>query len=217
MSSPVAVPKCEEPLKLTAGDEVNFVKKLSRFLATNGWLISYTAIGGGSLIQWPCTVAVDTTSYDVIIPAALTLNYIPGDYQLQGFVSNAATGERYQFYANNFRVFPNLQTAQANLDLTTHAQRMLVQVEAQLELVAQNILLETDVEGTKILREKRNDLLMMRNKYLQERKGEIAAENARNHRPTGRRIKTVLVITLPGNVAGSQFGAGNSVYNTQWP
>ena len=203
----------KEPSQITQGDTVKFKKKLTDYPATDGWSLLYAIRGNGQDISFTSTADFD--AHEISVPASTTADWLPAEYELQGFAVKA--DEQHQIYIGSLTISANLATAPADKDVRTHAQKMLASIEQQLEQCAQNILLQTTVEGTSVLRERRMELLRLRQSYLQERRGEIAAENARNSKPTGRKIKTVLSITPPGSIAGSQFGAGNSVFNTQFP
>lgn len=203
----------KEPSQITQGDTVKFKKKLTDYPATDGWSLLYAIRGNGQEISFTSTADVDT--HVISVDESVTALWLPAEYELQGFA--VKTDEQHQIYEGSLTISANLATAPADLDTRTHAQKMLASIEAELEKCAKNILLSTTVEGTTVLRERRMELLRVRQSYLQERRGEIAVENARNGKPTGRKIKTVLSITPPGSIAGSQFGAGNSVFNTQFP
>lgn len=205
--------KWKEPSQITQGDTVKFKKKLTDYPATKGWSLVYAIRGNGQDISFTSTTDVDT--HVIEVDESVTQDWLPADYLMQGFA--VKSDERNQIYEGSLTILPNLQTASPDKDTRTHAQKMLASIEAELEKCAKNILLSTTVEGTTVLRERRMELLRLRQSYLQERRGEIAAENARNGKPTGRKIKTVLSITPPGSIAGSEFGAGNSVFNTQFP
>lgn len=211
-----APPSFHEPNQIAQGQTISFTRKLWKYLASNGWSLTYSLRGNGQSIEFISTVNADGMSHDVIVPAAVTELWLPAPYQLEGRAINT-DGTVEQFYLNNFTVTPDLSTSAPDVDLRTHAQKMLESVEAQLEQCVKNILVDTTVEGTRILREKKNELLQFRQKYFQERQGEIAREAAKNGRPNPRKIRTVLSITAPATIALRQFGAGCSVYDNNWP
>lgn len=203
-----------EPAQIAQGEAISFTKKLANYPASDGWSLTYSLRGNGQAISFSSTASVD--DHVILVDAATTETWIAGDYQLSGSAIHT-DGRNHQFYLNNFLITPDLATAAPDVDVRTHAQKMLVDIQAQLEQCAKNTLLDTTVEGTRILRERRMELLQMRQAYIQERRGEIARENAKNGRPTGRRIKTVLSIMAPGNASQTEFGAGNSVFNYENP
>ena len=209
-----APPSYHEPSQIAQGQTISFTKKLAKYPASAGWSLTYSLRGNGQQISFSSTASVD--DHVILVAAATTESWLAGDYQLSGSVINT-DGTNEQFYLNSFSITPDLATADGGIDLRTHAQKMLVDIEAQLEQCAKTILLSTTVEGTTILRERRTELLTLRQAYIQERRGEIARESAKNGRPTGRRIKTVLSIMAPGNASQTESGAGNSVFNYNNP
>ena len=210
----VAPVSYHEPSQIAQGQTISFTKKLANFPASAGWSLTYSLRGNGQQISFSSTASVD--DHVILVGAATTETWLAGEYQLSGSAIST-DGKDFQFYLNNFLITPDLATADGGIDLRTHAQKMLVDIEAQLEQCAKNILRSTTVEGTTILREERKSLLEVRQAYVQERRGEIARENAKNGRPTGRRIKTALSIMAPGNASQTEFGAGNSVFNYNNP
>lgn len=206
--------KKREPSQITQGETVQFIRHLPDYPATDGWSLLYAMRGNGQDIEFTSVASDD--DHSVTVDAAVTALWLPADYELQGFVVNT-DGTKTQFYLAPVTVLPNLATAAPDLDVRTHAQKMLSSIEAELEQLAQSSILSSTVEGTTIMRERRTELLMLRQKYTQERRGEVAAARAKAGLPTGRKIKTVLAVMPPGPVEGQQFGAGNSIFNTQWP
>jgi hypothetical protein len=203
-----------EPSQLSAGDTICFTRKLPLYAASQGWSLEYAARGGAQVINFVSVASGD--NHLVTVPAAVTETWIPAEYQLEGWALNV-DGIRKQIYLAALLVAPDLASAPGDIDVTTHAQRMLASIETELEKLAQNVLDETDVEGTKIIRAKRLELASQRNHYLQERRKEIAKENAKSGKPTGRKIKSFLYVTSPGINSSRVFGAGNSVWNLQDP
>ena len=201
-----------EPTQITQGDTIEFTRCLPNQPATGGWSLLYALRGNGQAIEFTSTAS--GSDHAVLVPATTTELWLPADYQLEGWAVNT-DGTRKQIYLAGLLITPDLATASPDVDVTTHAQRMLVLVEEQLEACAKNILLQTTVEGTTILRERRTELLMLRNRYIQERRGEIAAEKAKSGQPTGRKIRTIFAITQPSTAR--IIGAGNSVYNLSNP
>ena len=212
MANPVATPSRREPVTLAAGDQVNFVRSLSKYLATDGFSISYEALGGGTNIQWASAVDADGKSFDVIIPSATTAAYVPGEYELNGYATNAATGERYQFYSNVLTVTPNLQNLPADFDTSTHASRMLAHCEATLERMAQHDLNDSTTEQVEFHRKKVKEMTDLRDSYLRERENELQKEAAIAGRPNRKKIKLRLLVTNPA-FGLNQFGAGNNQEN----
>lgn len=203
-----------EPAQIAQGDTVSFTRQLPLYPASAGWSLLYAMRGNGQQIQFTSTANGD--DHVILVAAAITETWLPADYVLEGWAV-FTDGTRNGIYKAQLKVTPDLATAPGDVPVTTHAQRMLAGIETQLEKMALNVLDMTDVEGTRIQRAKRMELYQMRAHYLRERQGEIARDRARAGLPTGRKIKTVLRITPPVMTGANQFGAGNSVYNTNFP
>ena len=202
-----------EPQQIASGDTINFHRWLDKYPASQGWSLLYAMRGGAQAISFVSTP--DGDGHCVNVPSVTTEGWLPAEYLLEGFAVNV-DGDRYQIYLAPLIVTIDQSTAPPDADVTTHAQRMISSIECELEKMAKNVLDMTDVEGTRVQREKRNELLKLRQKYLQERRKEVAQMRARSGQSTGRKIGSVFNITRPGNTRNT-FGAGNSVYDTQWP
>lgn len=180
-----------EPISLTAGDTISFTKSLADYPATGGWSLKYELRGGAQAIEFTSTASGD---YHVLaVTAATTLTWLPAEYVLFGFAIKG--GERHEFFKASFEVKPDAATSAADADVTTHAQRMITKLEAVLEGKAGDDIIDSEIEGTVIRRMPFDDIRKMRAKYRRERQAEIAQENARLGRPTGRKILTRLCIT----------------------
>ena len=200
-----------EPLSLAAGDSVEFTRSLGRYLVSDGWGIIYEGVGGGSKIEWQSTPNADGKSHDIDIAAATTLSYAAGDYDLSGFAVNGVTGERFQFYKGNLTVAINLQTAQGDTAVKTHAQRMLENLEATLERMAAHDLNDSSTEGVEFHRKKLEEVRQQRDHYLRERENELQKEAALNGKPSRKKVHLRFNITQPAGL--NQFGAGNNQEN----
>ena len=201
--------KSLEPLVLVSGDTVKFTRSLGAYLASDGYSLAYEGIGGGSKIEWISTVNADGKSHDINIAAEDTAGYAAGDYELNGFAINAATGERFQFYFGNLTISLNAQAAQGDAVVTTHAQRMLASLENTLERMAQHDLNDSSTEGVEFRRKKLEEVRQQRDHYLRERENELLKEAAMMGRPSRKKIKLRLLVTQPAGL--NQFGAGNNV------
>ena len=206
--------KWHEPITLAQGETISFTRMLSDFLPSDGWSLTYALRGGAQAISFSSTSSGN--SHIILVPSAITATWLAGTYQLEGLAVNT-DGTKHQFYLNNFAVTTDLTTAPADLDTRTFAQKMLENIESALLDLSQNSLQRTSVEMTEIDRVRRLDLMAQREKLLQERRGELARQAAKNQKPTGRKIQTVLFVTAPGTISGQQFGAGNSVNDYQYP
>jgi hypothetical protein len=90
--------------------------------------------------------------------------------------------------------------------LQTFAQQMLQQIEAQLLLLAQNILQETDQQRTRILFAKRAELEVQRRQYLEERQNEVNIQNLRNGKSNANDLVPVFGIPQGFGIPGCPWG-----------
>lgn len=200
-----------EPTQITQGDTISFTKTLSQYPATDGWSLLYSLRGNGQDLQFTSTAS--GSDHEILVDAAETELWLPSDYQMEGWAVNG--DQRFQIYLSSLVITPDLATAAPDVDVRTHAQKMLALVEQQLEQCAKNILITTTVEGTAIERERRNELLRFRQSYIQERRGQLATEDAKAGRPNRRKIKTFLNVMQP--FAGNGAAFGSSIFNLELP
>ena len=189
-----------EPIQINAGDTISFTKLFADYSAADGWTLTYSLLAGPVPITF--VAVANGAEFDITVADTVTANWIPDEYLLIGFVEKS--GERYEVYSGTLLVKENPETAEVMP--TTHAQRMLAKLEAVLEGKASDDILDSEIEGTIIRRMPFSEIYKLRAKYRRERQGEIATENARNGRPTGRKVVTRLAVTFPTN--SPYIGAG---------
>jgi len=200
----MAVPNKQfEPLKLAAGDTINFLKGLPDYPASQGWSLKYEARGGAQPIEFVSASIGD--SHQVTVPAATTAGWLPGNYQLVGYAENAAAGEREQFYQNFLTITPNMEGADGDLPVETHAQKMIRLIEAVQEGKATHDILESDIEATRIKRLSPKDLRDEYDYWLFRRGLEVKKADA-NTRGVNKRNRLTRFTDPAGGTSG-QFGA----------
>jgi len=129
--------------------------------------------GSASTIDINAAAAAEGgNNYDVTVPANLTADYAPGAYDWMAFVEKGAgaTRERYTVsgVGGTVRIVPDLETATTTTDTRTHARKMLELIESSLLASAPNShIIALTIDG-KSVQYKREDLLLMRNKYKWE-------------------------------------------------
>ena len=192
-----------EPRQITAGDTLSWTRYFSNFPASAGWFLDYELRGEGQAISFQSTANGD--SHVILVTAATTAVWLPQQYVFEGFAINTALAQRQRIFFNNLFIGINLPTSAADVDVKTHAQNMLELIESVQLGKYKNDILESDVEGTKIIRLSPSEL---RKEYLywkNERMNEIRAANARAGRSNGRNRFEVFVDPAGGGAA--QFGA----------
>jgi hypothetical protein len=204
--------KTFEPQKIAAGDTINFVRAFSNYPASKGWSLKYEMRGGAQAIEFTSTAQGD--SHAVTVASSVTALWLPKLYVLDGYAENSGTGERQRVYSNAIEIAPNLEAAAPDLDVRTHAQKMLELIEAVQIGKAAHDIIESDVEQTRIKRLSPAELRDEYNFWLFRRQQEIQAKNASNGRATGRNRLVQFVDPSGGGV--NQFGALPPIFpNTQ--
>ena len=196
-------PKNYEPNSIVAGDTVSFQRSLGKYPASAGWQLTYELRGGGQVIEFSSTASGDTHSVTVL--AATTAVWIPGEYVMEGFAGNVATGERERIFFNNLTVNPNLEGSPGSQSVTTHAQRMITLIEAVQEGKATHDLLDSEVEGTRIKRLSPKEIRDEYNYWIQIRQTEVRRADSLVGRSNGR--NRFSVFTDPNGASIGQFGA----------
>jgi hypothetical protein len=117
-----------EPSRIVAGDTVAWLKSLSDYPASAGWVLSYTFINSATKIT--ATATASGAEHLVTIPAATSAAYTPGTYTWQAVATKAA--ERYTVGTGALVIAPDL-TAAATYDTRSSAKKALEAVNLALE------------------------------------------------------------------------------------
>jgi hypothetical protein len=184
-----------------AGDTLLFQRHLRDYQPSDGWSLLYQIRGGvtgDAACQFTSTALGEL--HEISVANTVTAGWLTGAYVLVGYAVSST--ERHQIYYGELRIQPNLGTAKNDAVVTTHYQRMVTILEQQLEQLAQNILVETNIERTQILRVDREKLERQLAVNKELRANEIACENVRNGRPSGNVIQGVGQIVPSGPLWG---------------
>jgi hypothetical protein len=192
-----------EPVAIVQGDTVSFTRYFGNFPASGGWSLLYTmTMAGQPAIEFTSTA--NGTAHVILVTAAVTETWTPGEYVLEGFAVNSGTSERQKVYQNYLKVTPDTATA-TDVNQTTHAQRMVALIESVQEGKFNHDILNSDVEGTRIMRLQPKELREEYLYWLQRRREEIHRANSLIGRSDGRNRFTVF--TDPAGQGIGQFGA----------
>lgn len=198
-----------EPILFTQGDTLCFDKYLPHYLPSDGWQLLYEIRSANQptnpAIEFQSTPDPTNTFHEINVAEGVTATWLAGDAIMVGFAVNAGKNERHQIYYNALSITPNLGTGVNNVDVSTHAQRMIPLLEKALEELAQHTMNETDIEKVRIMREKRMDFEKQLAWNKQLRANEIAIENVAAGRPSGNKIVPVFNIIPYG---GPGVGGG---------
>lgn len=194
--------KTVEPVRITAGDTVSFVRGFGNYLPSNGWILKYELRGGAQPIEFSSTA--QGQSHAILVNAADTATWLPATYIMEGYAENAGTGERERIYFNNLVVGINLEASQGDVNVETHWQKMLRLLEVVMQGKAQHDILDSDVDLTRIRRMSPSELTDFYDYCLIRRQNEVAAANAQAGRSNGRNRLVQFVDPAGGNIG--QFG-----------
>lgn len=192
-----------EPINFTAGDTLSFQRSLGNYPASGGWQLVYELRGNGQQIEFSSTANGNT--HVINVAAALTALWLPSQYVMEGFAVNAGTSERERIYLNNLVITQNLQGSPADIDVKTHAQKMVELIQAVQLGKASHDIIESEVEATRIKRLSPKELRDEYNYWIQIRQNEIKVANSRAGRSNGRNRFTVFTDPSGGSIG--QFGA----------
>jgi hypothetical protein len=190
----------QEPIIFAAGDSLIFKRHFDKFPANNGWSLEYSLF---SLNGVSANLAIDSApdpcnTYDHLVSiqnfAAATP---PGEYKLIGYAVNTVnnvTTDRRQIYEGRFILTPNFALQKSTAPLTTHTQRTITILEAQIEQLSQVVLQESDVQRSRFVWKKLEEFQQMLKEYREKRFNEIKIEAVRNGRNAGDQIRPVFGI-----------------------
>jgi hypothetical protein len=153
-----------EPTRVTAGDTVTWLKSLSDYPATSGWVLSYTLINGTAKIT--ATTTASGADHLVSIAAATTAGWAAGTYTWQAVVTKAA--ERYTVGQGSIIVAPDLAAA-ATYDTRTSARKALDAVNILMETYGAKAYLQGyEINGRKQQFHTPGDFLAFRSRLMAE-------------------------------------------------
>lgn len=92
------------PDQITAGDSIAWKKSFADYSAADGWVLSYALTKSGTRIV--ITGAADGANHLIDEVAGDTVNWAPGEYGFQAYVTKGA--ERYQVDEGLVTIRPNL-------------------------------------------------------------------------------------------------------------
>lgn len=185
-----------EPIEFTAGDTLLFTRSLDDYPADQGWNLTYELRGGSQPIEFTSTAS--GSDHSVAVLPAVTALWLAGVYVMEGFAILASTGERHRIYYGKLTISPNLQGSSGDVDVKTFKQKALECAEKNYLKSLEHNILESDIEGTKIVRQKQQLAYEAYARAYQDRQNEIAGERGKAGLPTGQKIKPRFNITLQG-------------------
>lgn len=164
-----------EPLVVTAGDLVTWKRSLPDYPANDGWVLSYALTKSSVRITFSSTAS--GADHLVSVAAATSAAWTAGAYLIQGYVTKAATSERYRVFEANIEILTNLAAQSSGYDGRSHAKKVLDAIEAVLESRASKTVQSWSGLEQSFSLIPTAELLTMRDKYRAEYQAEQAASN----------------------------------------
>lgn len=174
-----------EPMSVTAGDTVTWKRSLSDYLASAGWVLSYTLVNSAGKIT--ITSTADGDDHLVSVLAATTAAWTAGEYSWQAYVTKGA--ERYQVDYGALEILPDF-AQQTTHDGRSHVKTVLDSIEAVIEGRATKDQESYSINGRSLARTSVEQLLVFRDRYKAEYAREVRAERIRNGLGHSGRILT---------------------------
>lgn len=175
----------QEPMEITAGDHVKWSVYDPEHLPDDGWELRY-AIRGPAAIDLISTP--DASSHNIDIPGATSAAYAAGSYSWARYFRKA-DGTRETACTGRLTVRPDLVSAVAGFDGSTHAERTLAAIERVIEGRASKGDWETEIDGIRIKKMTVEELIRLRQYYRNEVRVQQAKQRGKTGRKTGRIIK----------------------------
>ncbi len=118
----------KEPTEITAGDTIVWSRSFPDFPAS-AWTLTYRLLARAGLAPRDFGGTASGDDHLVNLQASFTLLFSPGDYVLQGFITDGTN--RYQVYKGALKVLPDPATVDS-LDSRTFLEKALEQIEAMI-------------------------------------------------------------------------------------
>ena len=179
-----------EPSVVTAGDRIKWERELPDYPASDGWVLTYALRNAAGKIDIASTAS--GSKHVVNVAPDIAPAWVPGDYQGQGYVTKAATNERYTVVRWSVRVLPNLAAQNGAYDSRAHAEKVLASIEAVIEKRATKDQEEYAINGRSLKRTPVADLIHLRNYY----RSEVARLKRAEKRARGKRATPSLRVRL---------------------
>jgi hypothetical protein len=176
-----------EPLAFTAGDTLQWTRDLSDYLPSDGWVASYALRKSGATV-----INITGTSsgalHLVSVTASTTAGYTAGEWAMQGYVTKAATSQRFQIYNGLVTIHPNLAAQTSSFDPRSYAKQVLDAIETVQLAEASKTLVSWSGLELSIAKMSLLDREKLRDQYRVEYQNEIAADRIARGLGTRRNI-----------------------------
>lgn len=169
---------------IVAGDTLAFSAEFASWPATDGWTLAYRLVPlSGAAIT--IAASANGSAYAVAVAAATTAGWKPGAYAWSAYVTKA--GERHTLDRGRVQIRPDSGAA-SNIDLRSHARKVLDAIEAVLEKRATRDQMGYTINGRELRRTPIADLLELRSRYRAEVRAEEQADRLAQGQSDRRRL-----------------------------
>jgi hypothetical protein len=164
-----------EPTELVAGDRIAWKRTdLGLDYPPASYSLKYSARLDGAASEIEINAVTSGSDFLVEIPKATTAVYTPGRYSWQAYITRTSDSERVTVDSGTFEVKPNRDSA--TTDPRSHARKVLAAIEAVIENRASVDQMSVTLDGRSLDLTPISDLLVLRDRYREEARSEIAAE-----------------------------------------
>lgn len=175
-----------EPSRITAGDTASWLKSLSDYPASAGWVLTYTLINSAAKIT--ITATASGADHSVSVSAATSAGYTAATYTWHAAV--ALGSERYTVGTGSIVIDPNLAAA-STFDTRSTAKKALEAVNLLLESYGAKAYLQSyEIAGRKQAFSSPGDFMAFRSKLM----AEVAREDNATRLAAGLSAKNQLFV-----------------------
>jgi len=143
--------------------------------------------GGGGNHKFTITATEADNTYYIEVPTTTTDDYIAGDFIWSAYITRSSDSARIQIDTGRTKITANL--ADTNVDLRSHAKKVLDNIEAVIEGRATIDQSSFSLGGRSLSRMSVDELMTFRDRYRAEYLKEIKLARIRNKQGSGNTIK----------------------------
>ena len=143
--------------------------------------------GGGGNHKFTITATEADNTYYIEVPTTTTDDYIAGDFIWSAYITRSSDSARIQIDTGRTKITANL--ADTNVDLRSHAKKVLDAIEAVIEGRATIDQSSFSLGGRSLSRMSVDELMTFRDRYRAEYLKEIKLARIRNKQGSGNTIK----------------------------
>jgi hypothetical protein len=183
-----------EPTAITAGETLQFSRTCPQNPANGGWVLTYYLRGAGTEISFTSTP--DGDLHKIVVPAATTLQWLPGKYAFQAQAAKQSTGVIQQVFQGFINIRANLSNVTGAQDLRSKWEVIRDNCLLVLQGRASSDVLNTTIGETTFSRMTPDQILVLHDRAQYNVNIEIENARAAQGMNTGRNILTTFVRTV---------------------